>query len=379
MQDALAYFIGSESLLIGTIIPFLFVLTVVVFVHEMGHYLVGRWCGIGASAFSIGFGPELIGFTDRHGTRWKLSAIPLGGYVKFIGDESATSSPVGVDNAKLSEKERGRAFHTQPVWKRAATVFAGPAFNIILTIAIFSVFFALYGRQIADPLVASVQPNSPAAEAGFEPGDRFVSVEGEKIVTFADVQRVVSGRSGDTLHFTVERDGKIVDLEAVPALVERTDPLGNKIRLGAIGVETTQAVGNFRRVEYGPLESVGQAVVETGHIISRTGEFFKRFAAGREDKCQLGGPVKIADMASKAASQGFDWLIQLTAMLSIGIGILNLFPLPPLDGGHLVFYAVEAIKGSPVSGAAQDIFYRVGFLFVMGFMGFVLFNDLFAC
>ena len=379
MQEALAFFIGSESLLVGTIIPFLFVLTVVVFVHEMGHYLVGRWCGIGASAFSVGFGPELIGFTDRHGTRWKLSAIPLGGYVKFLGDESATSSPVGVDNSALSAEEQSKAFHTQPVWKRAATVFAGPAFNIILTVAIFSVFFGLYGRQIADPLVAGVQPNTPAAEAGFEPGDRFISVDGQKITTFADVQRIVSGRSGDVLNFTVERDGKMVDLQATPALVERTDPLGNNVKMGAIGVEITQEVGNFRRIEYGPLESVGQAIVETGHIISRTGEFFQRFAVGREDKCQLGGPVKIANMAGKAASQGFDWLIQLTAMLSIGIGLLNLFPLPPLDGGHLVFYAVEAIKGSPVSVAAQEIFYRVGFLVVMGFMGFVLFNDLFAC
>ncbi len=379
MQEALAFFLGGESLLVGTIIPFLFVLTVVVFVHEMGHYLVARWCGIGSQAFSIGFGPELVGFTDKHGTRWKISAIPLGGYVKFIGDESATSSPVNVDNGILSADEQQRAFHTQPVWKRAATVFAGPAFNIILTVVIFSVFFALYGRQISDPLIAGVQPGSPAAEAGFEAGDRFISVDGGKITTFSDVQRIVSGRAGDKLNFTVERDGKMVDLQAVPAIVERTDPLGNKVKLGAIGVETTEAVGNFRRIEYGPLESVGQAVMETGYIISRTGEFFQRFAVGREDKCQLGGPVKIANMAGKAASQGFDWLIQLMAMLSVGIGLLNLFPLPPLDGGHLVFYAVEAIKGSPVSTAAQEIFYRVGFLLVMGFMGFVLFNDLFAC
>lgn len=379
MQEAFAFLFGSDSLLVGTLIPFLFVLLIVVFVHEMGHYLVARWCGIGAQAFSIGFGPELCGFTDRHGTRWKLSAIPLGGYVKFIGDENETSSPVGVDNSVLSEEDRKRAFHTQSVWRRAATVFAGPAFNIILTIAIFSVFFALYGRQVADPLIASVQPGGPAAEAGFEPGDRFVSVQGQKITTFSDVQRIVSGRAGDTLDFTVERDGKMIDLKATPSIREMEDPLGNKVKFGAIGVETTQAVGNFRRIEYGPLESVGQAVQETGHIIVRTGEFFKRFAFGREDKCQLGGPVKIANMASQAAKQGFDWLIQLTAMLSIGIGLLNLFPLPPLDGGHLVFYAVEAIKGSPVSVAAQETFYRVGFLFVMGFMGFVLFNDLFAC
>lgn len=379
MQEAFAFLFGNDSLLVGTLIPFLFVLLIVVFVHEMGHYLVARWCGIGAQAFSIGFGPELLGFTDRHGTRWKLSAIPLGGYVKFIGDESETSSPVGVDNSALNEEDRKRAFHTQSVWRRAATVFAGPAFNIILTIAIFSVFFALYGRQVADPLIASVQPDGPAAEAGFEPGDRFISVQGQKITTFSDVQRIVSGRAGDTLDFTVERDGKMIDLKATPSIREMEDPLGNKVKFGAIGVETTQAVGNFRRIEYGPLESIGQAVRETGHIIVRTGEFFKRFAFGREDKCQLGGPVKIANMASQAAKQGFDWLIQLTAMLSIGIGLLNLFPLPPLDGGHLVFYAVEAIKGRPVSVAAQEIFYRVGFLFVMGFMGFVLFNDLFAC
>lgn len=197
----------------------------------------------------------------------------LGGYVKFIGDESATSSPVDVDSAKLSKDEQQRAFHTQPVWKRAATVFAGPAFNIILTVIIFSVFFALYGRQISDPLIAGVQPGSPAAEAGFEAGDRFISVDGEKITTFSDVQRIVSGRAGDKLNFTVERNGKMVDLQAVPAIVERTDPLGNKIKLGAIGVETTEAVGNFRRIEYGPLESVGQAVMETGYIISRTGSF----------------------------------------------------------------------------------------------------------
>ncbi len=379
MHEALSLFFGGESLLVGTIVPFLFVLTVVVFVHEMGHYLVGRWCGIGATAFSIGFGPELIGFTDRRGTRWKLSAIPLGGYVKFVGDESGTSSPVGVDNSALSEADRGRAFHVQPVWKRALTVFAGPAANIVLTVVIFSVFFALYGQQIADPLIAAVQPGSPAAAAGFQPGDRFVSVDGEKTATFADVQRIVSGRAGDRLRFTVERDGKLVDLQATPATVERTDPLGNKITMGAIGVETTQAVGNFRRVEYGPLESVGQAVKETGFIIARTGEFFQRLAAGREDKCQLGGPVKIANMAGKAASQGFDWLVQLMAMLSVGIGILNLFPLPPLDGGHLVFYAVEAIKGGPVSPRMQEFVYRAGFLLVLAFMGFVLFNDLFAC
>lgn len=379
MSDIFSHLFGSNSLLVGTLIPFICVLSVVVFVHEMGHYLVGRWCGIGVQAFSIGFGPELIGYTAKSGTRWKLSAIPLGGYVKFSGDESVTSSPVDIDDAHMSEEYRKTAFHTQPVWKRAATVFAGPAFNILLTIAILSVFFNMYGRTIADPLVAEVTIGSPAEEAGFKAGDRFISVEGTKVKTFADVQRIVSGRTGDALQFVVERDGRELKLEATPVVSEQVDALGNKIKIGVIGIRTTSEVAQFRKVEYGPLESVGQAVKETGHIISRTGEFFSRFFAGREDKCQLGGPVKIANMAGQAASLGFEWLVQLTAMLSIGIGLLNLFPLPPLDGGHLVFYAAEAVLGRPVSVRAQELFYKLGFLLVMGFMAFVLFNDVFAC
>ncbi|WP_374830801.1 RIP metalloprotease RseP [Paenochrobactrum pullorum] len=379
MSDIFSHLFGSNSLLVGTLIPFVCVLSVVVFVHEMGHYLVGRWCGIGVQAFSIGFGPELIGYTAKSGTRWKLSAIPLGGYVKFAGDESVTSSPVGIDHVQMSEDYRKTAFHTQPVWKRAATVFAGPAFNILLTIAILSVFFNMYGRTIADPLVAEVTIGSPAEVAGFQAGDRFISVEGSKVTTFADVQRIVSGRTGDALKFVVERDGRELELEAMPVASEQTDALGNQIKIGVIGVKTTNEVAQFRKVEYGPLESVGQAVKETGHIIARTGEFFSRFFAGREDKCQLGGPVKIANMAGQAASLGFEWLVQLTAMLSIGIGLLNLFPLPPLDGGHLVFYAAEAVLGRPVSVRAQELFYKLGFLLVMGFMAFVLFNDVFAC
>lgn len=379
MQDSFAMLFGSESLLVGTLIPFVLVLTVVVFVHEMGHYLVGRWCGIGVKAFSIGFGPELIGYTAKSGTRWKLSAIPLGGYVKFAGDENVSSSPNGVDVSALSDEERKVAFHTQPVWKRAATVVAGPLFNILLTIAILSVFFSIYGRTVADPLVGEVVPDSPAAVAGFQAGDRLVSVDGSPIKSFADVQRIVTGRSGDELKFIVDRNGRDLTLVATPQPTEITDPLGNKIKVGTIGVRTSSDVAQFKRIDYSPLESVGQAVKEAGFIIGRTGDFFVRLVSGREDKCQLGGPVKIANMAGQAASLGFEWLVQLTAMLSIGIGLLNLFPLPPLDGGHLVFYAAEAVLGKPVSPAAQEWFYRLGFLLVMGFMAFVIFNDIFAC
>ncbi len=379
MTETLSAIFSTDGLVIGTLLPFLFVLLVVVFIHELGHYLVGRWCGIGVSAFSVGFGPELIGFNDRHGTRWKLSAIPLGGYVKFVGDMTVTSTPDPEETAKLSEAERKVAFHTQALWKRALTVFAGPLFNFILAIIVFAVMFSIYGRFVSEPTVAEVRAESPAAKAGFLPGDRFVSVDGQRVETFADVQRLVSGRAGDLITFVMLRNGGEVTLQAVPEVMEQTDALGNVVKLGVIGVVNDEALGQPRVITYTPLESLREGVVETWHIIERTGQFLKRFVVGREDKCQLGGPVKIADMAGKAAKLGFEWLVQLVALLSVGIGVLNLLPIPPLDGGHLVFYAAEGVMRRPVSERMMEAVYRVGMFVVLGFMVFVFWNDLFGC
>jgi regulator of sigma E protease len=379
LSDFLTTFFSFDNIVITTIIPFLFVLTVVVFVHEMGHYLVGRWCGIGVREFSIGFGPELIGFNDRHGTRWKLSAVPLGGYVKFLGDMSVTSDPNVQETDALTADERRHAFHTQPVWKRALTVFAGPAANFILTIAVFAVMFSIYGRYISEPTVAEVRPGSPAEAAGFLPGDRFVSVDGSSVETFGDVQRLVSGRAGDAIVFVMLRGDDKVTLTATPELVEQTDALGNVMRVGVIGVVNNEELGQPRHIEYSPGGAFVEAVEETGHIIVRTGQFLKRFASGREDRCQLGGPVRIADMAGRAAALGFEWLVQLVALLSVGIGFLNLLPIPPLDGGHLVFYGIEAVARRPVSERVMEAVYRVGLLMVLAFMAFVFWNDIFGC
>ncbi|MCZ8545129.1 RIP metalloprotease RseP [Mesorhizobium qingshengii] len=380
MNEILHAIFSTEGFFLGTLVPFLFVLTVVVFVHEMGHYLVGRWCGIGVRAFSIGFGPELFGFNDSHGTRWKLCAIPLGGYVKFVGDMNATSSqPSSEEIETLTEEERKVAFHTQPIWKRAATVVAGPLFNFLLTITVFAVLFAAYGRYVSEPMVAEVTVDSPAAKAGILPGDRFVSVDGGKVETFGDVQRLVSGRAGDTITFVMLRDGKEVTVTATPQLMEQEDALGNKVKVAVIGVVNNKELGQPRLVTYSPAGALTAAVEETGHIIQRTGQFLQRFVVGREDKCQLGGPVKIADMAGKAAKLGFEWLVQLVALLSVGIGILNLLPIPPLDGGHLLFYGVEAIIRRPVSDRMMEMAYRAGLLLVLCFMGFVFWNDLFGC
>lgn len=379
MAESLLSIFSTDGLLIGTIVPFLIVLTVVVFVHEMGHYLVGRWCGIGVKAFSVGFGPELLGFSDRRGTRWKLSAIPLGGYVKFTGDMTVTSEPDPESTESLSEAERKMAFHTQPVWKRAATVFAGPLFNFILAAAVFAVLFSIYGKVVSEPMVARVNPGSPAAVAGILPGDRFVSLDGISVETFSDVQRYVSARAGDSIDVVVNRDGEELSFVIVPEISERTDPLGNTVKVGLIGVWNDEALGQPRVVEFSPLEAIGEAIWETGYVIVRTGHFLQRFAAGREDKCQLGGPVKIADMAGKAAQKGIGWLVQLTALLSVGIGFLNLLPIPPLDGGHLMFYGYEAVARKKPSERVLEMFYRVGLFLVLAFMLFVFWNDIFGC
>lgn len=380
MNDILHTLFSTQGFVLGTLVPFVFVLTAVVFVHEMGHYLIGRWCGIGVKAFSIGFGPELFGFNDRRGTRWKLCAIPLGGYVKFVGDMNATSSqPSAEDIESLTEAEREVAFHTQPIWKRAATVVAGPLFNFLLTIAVFAVLFSLYGRPVMEPMVAEVTAGSPAARAGIQPGDRFVKVDGAKVETFADVQRLVSGRAGDTITFTMLRDGKEITVTAAPELMEQQDALGNKVKVAIIGVANNAELGQPRLISYTPAGALSAAVEETGHVIERTGQFLKRFVVGREDRCQLGGPIKIAKMSGQAAKLGFEWLVQLVAFLSVGIGILNLLPIPPLDGGHLLFYGVEAVIRRPVSERMMEMAYRTGLILVLGFMGFVFWNDLFGC
>ncbi|MCU0832009.1 MAG: RIP metalloprotease RseP [Rhizobiaceae bacterium] len=372
--------LGSTGALItGTLVPFFAVLLVVVFVHEMGHYLVGRWCGIGVKAFAIGFGPELLGYTSRNGVRWKLCAVPLGGYVKFVGDVGASSAPDHESLTELTAEERSVAFQLQANWKKALTVFAGPAANFLLAIVILTGFFMISGKTIAEPVVGELQPGSPAQMAGVQPGDRFVSVNGRAIETFADVQHVVNGRAGDSLQFVFDRNGAPVTLAITPELVERDDGLGNTVKLGIIGVVVDTSEERFKTVELGLGGALAAGVEETWRAVDRTLLFFKRLIGGREDRCQLGGPVRIAEMAGKAAEQGIFWLISLTAMLSIGIAILNLMPVPPLDGGHLVIYAVESATRRPVPERFKEFLYQAGFLAVLALIAFVFWNDLVAC
>ncbi len=302
------------------LVPFLFVLMVVVFVHEMGHYLVGRLCGIGVQAFSVGFGPELVGFNDRHGTRWKLCAIPLGGYVKFVGDMSVTSSQADAQaTAALSEAERRISFHTQPVWKRAATVFAGPLFNFLLTIVVFAVLFVAYGRYVSEPVVAEVTAGSPAEEAGIRPGDRFVSVDGSKVESFSDVQRLVSGRAGDAITFVLLRDGKDVTVTATPRPMEQEDALGNKIKVAVIGVVNNQEAGQPRLVTYGP----GGALVAAASPVwlPATETLCQTSAGSSTASCDPAAPITVTSYEYGASGTADNLLLRGLVVTSAGVSL----------------------------------------------------------
>lgn len=372
----MAYLADLFQFILGYIVPFLLVLTLLVFVHEMGHYLVGRWSGIRIVAFSVGFGPELLGFTDKHGTRWKLSAVPLGGYVKFFGDEDAASSPDYSRLEQLSAEERDRTFLGAKLWKRAATVAAGPIANFILAIVIFAVLFSIYGKPVADPIVAEVKENSAAAQAGVLPGDLLVAIDGAPVATFDDVRRYVSVRPETPITIQIKRKDELLDLPMVPQRTEITDQFGNKMELGIIGIVTNQETGNFRLETFGPVEAVGQGAIESWHIVTGTFNYLANLVTGRMKADQLGGPIRVAQASGQMATIGIAAVLQLAAVLSVSIGLLNLMPVPILDGGHLMFYAVEAVRGKPVGPWAQDIAFRIGFAMVLMLMVFATWNDI---
>ena len=369
---------GIFGFLTGYIVPFILVLSLLVFVHEMGHYLVGRWSGIRILAFSVGFGPEIFGFTDRHGTRWKISVIPLGGYVRFFGDEDASSKPDTDKLAAMSEEDRARSFAGAKLWKRAATVAAGPIANFLLAIAIFTVLFAVYGRTVADPVVAEVKPDSAAAAAGILPGDLLVAIDGGKVETFDDVRRYVSIRPNQKIVVTIDRGGQTLDLPMVPQRTDMTDQFGNKIEVGLIGIVTNQEVGHFRLQTYTPLQALREGVIQTRDIVTGTFKYIGNLLTGSMRADQLGGPIRVAQASGQMATLGIGAVLQLAAVLSVSIGLLNLMPVPVLDGGHLMFYAVEAVRGKPLGSGAQEIAFRIGLAMVLTLMVFATWNDISA-
>ncbi|SLN54045.1 RIP metalloprotease RseP [Oceanibacterium hippocampi] len=350
--------------------PFLVVLTVLVFVHELGHYLVARWCGVRVEVFSIGFGSELFGWNDKAGTRWKISWIPFGGYVKFFGDADAASTP-GAETGSMSAEERAESFHHKPLHQRAAVVVAGPAANFLFAIVVLAGMFSIYGQPYTPPVVAGVVPGSAADAAGFQPGDRVLEVNGSEVQRFEQLRQVVMVGLEAPLDMLVSRNGASLHLEARPQIVEIDDGSGNMQRIGRLGIQS----GEPEFARHDPLTAIWQAVKETGFVTTATLQGVGQMISGARDASELSGPVGIVRMSGQAAEYGVLALVNFMVFLSISLGLINLFPIPMLDGGHLLFYAIEAIRGKPLGERSMEYGFRIGLFMVLSLMAFATWQD----
>lgn len=412
--------LSADALLILplTILAFLTLLSVIVFIHEFGHFSVARLLGVRVEVFSIGFGKTLARWVDKYGTEWRIAALPLGGYVKFFGDLNAASQgpadaasdggadgkssgpvttqfprPGDKDAVGMTAEERKVCFHYKPVWARAMIVAAGPMANFVLAVAIFTGLFMTLGRTNLEPVIATVQAESAAAEAGFEPGDRIVSVDGRTITKFNELYDLVLLSGGREMRFEVERDGRATTLAAAPRRADGTDRYGNPIDRWLLGVGPDPEAYSFER--FGFFAALREGVGELFRVLSVTVRFLGKIVTGQEDMRQLGGPVKMAQYAGQSALSGFDEsayadppplttklkvslidFISLAAVVSVSIGFLNLLPIPVLDGGHLMYYGYEAIAGKPLGAGAQAVGFRVGLALLAGLMIFVTWNDI---
>ncbi len=369
---SLTYSIGDAMFFL---LSFLVVLTIVVFIHELGHFLVARWCGVKVTTFSIGFGKEIFGFYDRQGTRWRFAWIPLGGYVKFMDDANPASVPSDGALEEMTPEERAGSFHHKPLWRRAAVVAAGPIFNFLLAIIIFAMMFAFIGQRTTIPRVDEVMPGMPAEAAGFKKGDVIVSIAGRDVTSFNDVLRLISSSPGRDLDVIVERAGEQLTLQVTPKATKFDDKIGGEITRGIIGIKRSPGADGFVLHKAGPLEALWLGVKETEFIMSATLSYIADVVTMRQEPDQLGGIIRIADVSGKVAKVGPEAFIHLIAVLSISVGLINLFPVPLLDGGHLLFYAIEGIRGRPLSEATQEMGFRIGFALVLGLMIFATWND----
>ena len=354
-----------------SVAAFIVALLIIVFVHEYGHYIVARWCGVKSDVFSVGFGKEVWGYTDKRGTRWKLAPWPIGGYVKFAGDANAASQP------DLSEESKHTAgsLHAQPVLQRAAIVAAGPIANFILAIFIFALGYMVVGQEYTRPIVDNIRPNSAAEVAGFKKGDEITSIDGEAITSFQSIIMKVAFRPDETLSVGIKREGAPMTLMVKAGAREIDDGFGSKFVIGQMGVEHLKRPDEPLMQRLLPHQALAKGVEQTWFIISTTGKTLKKLFLGTESVKRIGGAISIGKGAGDAASDGPMAFVSFIAFLSISIGIVNLLPIPMLDGGHLVFYAIEALCGKPLGPMAQEWGYRIGFSCVVMLMLLGLFND----
>lgn len=352
---------------------FLVLLTPLVFVHEMGHFLVARWCGVKVEVFSIGFGRELFGYTDRKGTRWKFSLLPLGGYVRMFG--MAANEMEGGDGvpAEMSEADRKVSFAHKPVWRRAAIVAAGPAANFIFAILIFAVLYATYGKQFTSPVIDDVVKESAAEGAGLKPGDRILTLNGTNIPTFEALAEQIQFNMDVPLTLTVDRAGQVLTLKAQPRIVPFTDPLGKEGRKAMLGV-VSHTPGPV--VTLGPIEALQTGAIDTYDKTIGMLRGVWQMISGQRPADEIGGVLRIATLSGVVAELGFYAFVSFAVLLSINLGLINLFPVPMLDGGHLAYYAIEAVRGRPLSDGAQEWGLKIGLAMVLSLFLFATWNDI---
>jgi regulator of sigma E protease len=350
---------------------FLVLLTVLVFVHEYGHYIVARWCGVRVEVFSIGFGPELIGRYDKHGTRWKISAIPLGGYVKMFGQGANLLE--GEAGKAMSAEDRKVAFDYKSVWRRMAIVAAGPIANYLFAALIFTMIFAVHGKDVAAPVVGETLAGSAAAEAGLQSGDRIVALNGKAVGDFNDIAEFVQLNLDQEIALAFERDGTVQTVQVHPTISVEKDALGNEIRLGRLGIK---AAGKSDRIELGLGQSVYEGVARVFDVSALMLKGVWQIVTGIRPADEIGGALRIGYLSGEIAQIGIWSLITFAAMLSVNLGLVNLFPIPLLDGGHLTYYAIEAARGKPLGERTQEWGFRIGIAFVLGLMLFATWNDL---
>jgi len=361
---------GANTLPIWLAVPaFVFVISIIIVIHELGHFVAARACGVTVSAFSLGFGPEIAAFTDRWGTRWRVAWLPLGGYVKFVDDDNVSSVPTTSETAEseranASEQARKGFYHLKPVWQRAIIAAAGPFANFLLAVVVFTGFYMFVGEPQGPVKVDEVEAGSPAAKAGITPGDVILKIDGVELPNVEKLQMIVINSADRHLTFLIDRSGKQLTLDVTPQLRDDTDITGGNTRVGRIGIK--HKIDENRTVRYfGPVEALERGVEQVEFTIATSMSTLWDLVSGRQFVSALAGPTKMLELSGKVASVGIEPLIRFLAFVSISIGFTNLLPIPVLDGGHLVFYAIEAVRGRPLSQRTQEMAFRVGLAVVL--------------
>ena len=363
--------------MLSYILPFIALIVVVVFIHEYGHYYFAKRFGVGVTDFSIGFGKEMFGWNDKSGTRWKVCVIPLGGYVKFFGDRNVYSQ---ADNEKItkeySKEDQDKLFVLKPLYQRALIVFGGPLANFLLAILIFFSVYTFAGKDFTPAVINEVQKDSPAMVAGLKDNDIIVSIDGSKVKSIMEVSKFIMMSTDEFINFTVNRYDQDLIFKVKPNLVEGEDNLGNKITKRMVGIKLGAYNNEVNHVKLGPAKALFYAVNEVYYVSISSLKYIGSMITGSGDSSQLGGPIRIAKISGQVAEFGILPFISLMAYISISLGLINLFPIPMLDGGHLMFYGIEKVLGRPLSQKTQEGFFRIGMFLLLSLMFFTTFNDL---